>query len=306
MVGTADKLRLGLDLGGSKIEAVILDERDGICARHRAAMPCEYADAVQCISQVVDEVETQAGGKPLGAGIGTPGSLSAKTRLLRNANSTPLNGKPLDSDLAHALGRPVRLGNDANCFALAEARAGAGRGCDVVFGAILGTGVGGGVVVRGEPMLGHNAIGGEWGHVPLPIVSIEEQTAPACDCGRKGCIEAWCSGPGLAADHFRRTGGELDPAMIAAFASAGDFEAKETLDLHVARLGRALSMIVNVLDPDMIVLGGGLSKMRHLYGVLPDAMRPHIFSDSFETRIVENQLGDSAGVIGAAWLCPTP
>ncbi len=304
MVGTTERLRLGLDLGGSKIEAVILDDVDQIRARQRVAMPLVYPEALDAIGSLVREVEAQAGARIAGAGVGTPGSLSPKTGLMRNANSTPLNGMELDRDLGRVLERPVRLGNDANCFALAEARAGAGRGQRVVFGAILGTGVGGGVVVDRAPILGRNHIGGEWGHIPLAIQSIEEQSAPTCDCGRKGCIEAWCWGPGLAADHFRRTGSELDPAMLAAFADAGDFEAKETLDLHVRRLGRALAGVVNLLDPDVIVLGGGLSKMQHLYAQLPDAIRPHAFSDTFETPVVENRLGDSAGVIGAAWLCP--
>ena len=306
MAGSVDRLRLGLDLGGSKIEAVVLDHADTIRARHRVAMPSGYAEALEAVVALVHEVETQAGGEASGAGAGTPGSLSPKSGLLRNANSTPLNEKPLDTDLARVLNRPVRLGNDANCFALAEARSGAGQGKHVVFGAILGTGVGGGVVVGGEPLLGRNRIGGEWGHIPLPMQSIDEGSPPTCDCGRKGCIEAWCSGPGLVADHFRRTGAEFDPAMLVAFADAGDFEAKETLDLHANRLGRALAGIVNLLDPDLIVLGGGLSKMKHLYTALPHAMRAHVFSDVFETQIVENQLGDSAGVIGAAWLCPDP
>ena len=303
---SSERLRLGLDLGGSKIEAVILGEGDDIRARQRAAMPPIYEDALAAIADLVSEVERQAGATTQDAGIGAPGSISPKTGLMRNSNSTPLNGRAADVDLRRVLNRPVTLANDANCFALAEAKSGAGAGCNVVFGVILGTGVGGGIVVDGRPLMGRNAIGSEWGHNPLPARSIEEQTGPICDCGRNGCIEAWCSGPGLVADHFRRTGSELDPAMLAAFADAGDFEAKETLDLHVARLGRALAGVVNLLDPDVIVLGGGLSKMQHLYHGLPEAIRPHVFSDVFETPVVENRLGDSAGVIGAAWLCNQP
>ena len=301
----SDGIRLGLDLGGTKIEAVILSEDGSELARERVAMPVgDYPGALSATRDLVREVEAQAGARAAGAGVGTPGTLSAKTGLLRNAFSTPMNGEALDADLARMLERPVRLENDATCFALAEAKSGAGQGAHGVFGVILGTGVGGGIVIGGAPIRGRNAIGSEWGHNRLPATTPDELEAPRCDCGRSGCIEAWCCGPGLIRDHFRRTGSEMDPEMIAAFAEAGDFEAKETLDLHAGRLARGLAMVVNIVDPDVIVLGGGLSKMRHLYQVLPDLMRPHVFSDTFETPVVENTLGDSAGVIGAAWLCP--
>lgn len=302
-MGTS-QLRLGLDLGGTKIEAVMLDDRDIVCARERCAMPSDYAEALETIRKLVLEVNGQAGGVAPGAGIGMPGSLSPSTGLVRNAHATPFNDRALDQDLQKVLGCPVRLENDANCFALAEARSGAGQGHSVVFGVILGTGVGGGVVVNGAPLIGRNAIAGEWGHNPLPGMTAEDGPVPVGSCGQKGSIEAWCSGPGLSADHFRRTGSEMDPAMLAAFADAGDYEAKETLELHARRLGRALASVVNLLDPDIIVLGGGLSQMQHLYVALPEATRPHVFSETFETPIVQNQLGDSAGVIGAAWLWP--
>lgn len=297
-------VRLGLDLGGSKIEAVCLTQPGQIIARQRVAMPNDYPDALEAIQGLVLEVEKTCGIKALGLGVGSPGTLSPRTGRMRNASSTPLNGNDLVADLGTALDRPVRLGNDANCFALAEAKSGAGRDAHSVFGVILGTGIGGGIIIDGKPVEGRNAIGSEWGHNPLPATTPDEIEAPRCDCGRKGCIEAWCSGPGLIRDHFRRTGSELDPAMLAAFADAGDFEAKETLALHAGRLARGLAGVVNLIDPDVIVLGGGLSKMQHLYSVLPDLIRPHVFSDTFETLVVENQLGDSAGVIGAAWLCP--
>lgn len=303
-MSTTDDVRLGLDLGGSKIEAALISSDGDVLLRERAAMPGDYETALDSIKTLVDAVEAKVGARSPGAGFGTPGTISPNTGRLRNANSTPLQDRMLDLDLARVLQRPVRLANDANCFALAEAKAGAGRGADSVFGVILGTGVGGGLVIEGQPISGCNGIGSEWGHNRLPAVTMEELDAPRCDCGRIGCIEAWCCGPGLIRDHFRRTGSEMDPEMIAAFADAGDFEAKETLDLHAGRLARGLAMVVNLVDPDVIVLGGGLSKMRHLYGVLPDLIRPHVFSDTFDTKVVENKLGDSAGVIGAAWLCP--
>ncbi len=223
---------------------------------------------------------------------------------MRNANFTVLNGRPLDRDLARAAGREVRVENDANCFALAEAMAGAGQGAEVVFGVILGTGVGGGIVAGGRVLPGANLIAGEWGHNPLPAPGAAERPGPACYCGRSGCIETWCSGPGLAADHARATGETLEPREIAAQAAEGDAGARETLDRHLSRLARALAGVVNVLDPDAIVVGGGLSKLSHLYERLPGAMRAHVFSDVFATPVLRNRLGDSAGVIGAAWLWP--
>ncbi len=299
-------MRIGVDLGGTKIEAVALGPGGAERARLRIASPRDGYDAVirECAA-LVAAVATRAGGDgPCAVGVGIPGSLSPATGLVRNANFTVLNGRPLDRDLARAAGREVRVENDANCFALAEAMAGAGQGAEVVFGVILGTGVGGGIVAGGRVLPGANLIAGEWGHNPLPAPGAAERPGPACYCGRSGCIETWCSGPGLAADHARATGETLKPREIAAQAAEGDAGARETLDRHLSRLARALAGVVNVLDPDAIVLGGGLSNLSHLYERLPEAMRAHVFSDVFATPVLRNRLGDSAGVIGAAWLWP--
>lgn len=296
-------MKLGVDLGGTKTEAALLTPDGTVVARDRVPTPQgSYNDTLQAIADLVAAVEQKAGGQARRAGIGTPGSLSPATGVIRNANSTRLNDQPLDRDLSRALDRPVRLENDANCFALAEAKAGAATGAEVVFGVIAGTGVGGGVVVNGRTVLGRNRIGGEWGHNPLPNPGPEERPGPACYCGRHGCIETWCSGPGLAADHAHRTGMVMTAEDIAMMATAGDAEAAYTLERHLDRMARALAGVVNILDPDVIVLGGGLSNLDHLARDLPNAMRPHIFSDCFDTPILRNQLGDSAGVIGAAWL----
>lgn len=295
-------MRTGVDLGGTKTEAVVLGPAGEVLVRRRVSTPRDFRQKLDAIAALVADVEAQAGVHAPAVGIGIPGSLSPATGLIRNSNSTPLNGHPLDRDLAAALGRPVRVENDANCFALAEARAGAGQGADTVFGVILGTGVGGGIVTGGHILSGHNLIAGEWGHNRLPVLDPGELPGPECYCGRQGCIEAWCSGPALAADHRRATGEDLTPPDIAARAGEGDGAAAATLARHVDRLARALASVVNLLDPDAIVLGGGLSNLAHLYRDLPDAMRPHVFSDVFTTPILQNRLGDSAGVIGAAWL----
>ena len=297
-------MRVGVDLGGTKIEAAALDAVGAVTVRRRVATPHDYGDKLSAIAELVEAVEAEAGGQAAAIGVGIPGSLSPGSGLVRNSNSTPLNGQRLDRDLAGALGRPVRVQNDANCFALAEARAGAGQGVATVFGVILGTGVGGGIVVDGRVLAGRNLIAGEWGHNRLPAASVQDLPGPTCYCGRAGCIEAWCSGPALAADHARVTGDPLAPPEIAARAAAGDAAARATLGRHVDRLARALATVVNLLDPDAIVLGGGLSNLDHLYRDLPGAMRPHVFSDVFETPVLRNRLGDSAGVIGAAWLWP--
>jgi fructokinase len=298
-------MRIGVDLGGTKTEAVAIGPGGAELARRRVATPsADCESVVRAIAQLVAEVEAEAGAQAPAVGIGIPGSLSPATGLVRNANSTVLIGHALDRDLEAALGRPVRLQNDANCFALAEAMAGAGQGAQTVFGVILGTGVGGGIVIGGRVLAGHNLIAGEWGHNRLPALDAAELDAPRCYCGRTGCIEAWCSGPALTRDHGRATGETLDPPEIAARAAAGDAGAQATLERHLDRLARALAGVVNLLDPDAIVLGGGLSNLDHLYERLPDEMRPHVFSDVFETPILKNRLGDSAGVIGAAWLWP--
>lgn len=296
--------RTGVDIGGTKIEATVLAADGAVLARERMPSASSYERVLDIVADVVAKAEAIAGGKAPGVGFGTPGSLSPRDGRIRNANSTHLNGARLDADLAERLGRPVRLDNDANCFAMAEACAGAGRDHASVFGVILGTGVGGGIIVNRRVLNGANRIGGEWGHNALPRPTVDENPGIDCYCGRKGCIEAWCSGPGLAADHFRTTGSDMPAKMIAEFAAAGDMAAQDSLDRHLDRLARALAGVVNIVDPDVIVLGGGLSNLDHLYERLPEAMRPHVFSDTFDTLIVKNQLGDSAGVIGAAWICP--
>ena len=299
-------MRIGVDLGGTKIEAIALSPGGNIPARRRVETPqTGYRDVLSAIATLVDAIEADAGGGRVPRiGVGIPGSLSPADGRVRNANSTVLNGHPLNTDLAEITGREVRLENDANCFALAEALSGAGQGLQTIFGVILGTGVGGGIVTGGQVLRGANLIGGEWGHNPLPSRVPEPDPAPACYCGWSGCIEAWCSGPGMAADHRRDTGEGIDPSQIANRAAAGDAICRATLDRHLDRLARALASVVNVLDPDAIILGGGLSNLGHLYDRLPDAMRPHVFSDVFATPVLKNSLGDSAGVIGAAWLWP--
>jgi fructokinase len=298
-------MRIGVDLGGTKTEAVALDGAGVELARQRIPTPGDgYDSVIRGIVDLVAAVESRTGLIAPAIGFGIPGSLSPASGLVRNANFTVLNTRPLDRDLATALGRPVWVENDANCFALAEAMAGAGQGTDTVFGVILGTGVGGGIVTAGRVLSGHNLIAGEWGHNPLPVATADELPGPPCYCGRAGCIETWCAGPAMCADHERATGEPLDPPVIAARAANGDAAAMATLDRHLDRLARALAGVVNILDPDLIVLGGGLSNLDHLYDRLPGAMRRHVISDVFETPILKNRLGDSAGVIGAAWLYP--
>ena len=300
------RLRAGIDLGGTKIEIAVLDPAGKIVLRERTATPAgDYDATIMAVAALADDAAGKTGAEIARLGVGMPGSLSPATGLIRNANSTCLNGRPLDRDLERVTGRVVRLENDANCFALAEAVAGAGRGAETVFGVILGTGVGGGIVTGGHLMIGANRIGGEWGHNPLPGTGPDEATPPDCYCGRKGCIEAWCSGPALAADHLRHTGQDLSARAIAEAADGGDVAARDTLARHLDRLARGLAGVVNVLDPDIIVLGGGLSNLPHIGQDLPAAMRSHVFSDCFETPVVRHELGDSAGVIGAAWLWPT-
>ena len=293
-------MRVGVDLGGTKIEIAVLAPSGEVVVRHRVPTPRDsYDGTIAAIRDLVASTLELTG--PVPVGIGIPGSLSPATGLVRNANSTQLNGHKLDQDLETALGREVRVQNDANCFALAEAMAGAGRDFHVVLGLILGTGIGAGIVIAGGPLVGANRIGGEWGHNPLPRPTAAERPGPDCFCGRQGCIERWCAGPAIADDHFRVTG---ETATAPELAARSDAAAKATLDRHVDRLGRALAGVVNILDPDVIVLGGGLANMAHLPGALSAAIRPHVFSDCFETQIRSNELGDSAGVIGAAWLWP--
>ncbi|EKV29603.1 ROK family Glucokinase with ambiguous substrate specificity [Caenispirillum salinarum AK4] len=297
-------LRIGVDLGGTKIEAIALTAAGEVRARQRIATPTgDYTATVRAVVDLVTAVEKAAGGAGT-VGVGIPGAVSPATGRVKNANSTWLIGRALDADLETALGRPVRLANDADCFALSEATDGAAAGAPVVFGVILGTGVGGGIVVNGRPISGPNAIAGEWGHNPLPAPTDDERPGPSCYCGRSGCVETWLSGPALAADHARVTGATLTAEAIAGRAAAGDAACIATLERHAARLAKALAGVINILDPHVIVLGGGLSNMAHLYDRVPALWGAHVFSDRVDTRLVPPVHGDSSGVRGAAWLWP--
>ena len=297
-------LRLGIDLGGTKTEIIALDERRTELLRRREATPAgDYDATVALIVRLVRESEIELG-KRGSVGIGTPGALSRATGRLRNSNSTCLNGRALKDDIEGALGREIRMANDANCFALSEAIDGAARDATVVFGVILGTGVGGGIVVNGHVLEGANAIAGEWGHNPLPWPEAEELPGRACYCGRSGCIETFLSGPGLALDHAAAGGGTLDANTIATSAPS-DEVAAQTLTRYEARLARALASVINVLDPHAIVLGGGLSNIERLYSNVPSLWSQWVFSDAIRTRLLRNFHGDSSGVRGAALLWET-
>ncbi len=294
--------RIGIDLGGTKIEIVALDPQGHEQLRRRVPTPQgDYLATVAAIVALVQAAEAELGAA-CSVGIGTPGAISARTGLMKNCNSTCLNGQPLRQDLERALRRDVMLANDANCFALSEAHDGAGQGADVVLGVILGTGVGGGIVVHGRVLDGANAIAGEWGHNPLPFAHRHEQPGPACYCGRHGCIETWLSGPALMNDHQEHTGQRLPPHALLAAAQQGDAAAQASLDRYADRLARALAHVINILDPQVIVLGGGLSALTPLYSAVPQLWQPYVFSDHIATRLVKNQHGDSSGVRGAAWL----
>ena len=294
--------RLGIDLGGTKIAGVVLDRDGGRLAQARVPAPRgDYAATLTALTDLVLRLEQEAG-RPCSVGIGMPGSLSPATGLVRNANSFWLNGHPFAADLAARLGRPVRVANDADCLAVSEATDGAGAGARVVWAVILGTGVGSGLALDGRLHAGRNGIAGEWGHGPLPAPRDDERPGPPCYCGRHGCVETWISGPGLAAAHARRSGGTLTAEAVVEAARAGDAAAQASLANHLDRLGRAAAQVVNLLDPDVIVIGGGLSRIPELIAGLPDAMRPHIFSDAFDTPVRASVHGDDSGVRGAAWL----
>ena len=299
-------LRIGIDLGGTKIEVLALDGAGREVFRKRIPTPQgDYAATLRTVATLVAEAEREIAARAT-VGVGMPGTLSLVTGLVKNANSTCLIGQPLKQDLERALGREVRLANDANCFALSEAVDGAGRGAAVVFGVILGTGVGGGIVVRGDVLAGANAIAGEWGHNPLPLPQGADLPLPACYCGRAGCVETYLSGPGMAREHRARTGQELDPPRIAARAAEGDPDCEATLARYEERLARALGSVINVLDPDVIVLGGGMSNLARLYEGVPRLWSRYVFSDHVATRLARNAHGDSSGVRGAAWLWGGP
>lgn len=294
---------LGIDLGGTKIEIAALDAQGGFVLRERIATPQgDYAAILRGITTLVHMAETRLGVCGLPLGIGIPGSLSPVSGRVRNANSTALNGQLLREDLQRLLGRPIRLENDANCLALSEATDGAGAGAQVVFAAILGTGVGAGIAVRGEVLRGCNGIAGEWGHNPLPAAADDPPMRLTCWCGRLDCIECWLSGPGLAADHARATGQQLAVPAIVAAMRGGDATARASLERHAGRLARALGEVINILDPDVVVLGGGLSRIDELYGLLRERLPAHVFSDCLRTQIRPARHGDSSGVRGAAWL----
>ena len=296
-------MRIGIDLGGTKIEGIALDSTGHERARQRIASPRSYDATIAAIRDLVAALEAETGEQGT-VGIGMPGAVSPATGLVKNANSTWLIGHPFGRDLEAALGREVRLANDADCFALSEATDGAAAGAKTVFGVILGTGVGGGIVVNGALLSGPNAIAGEWGHNSLPFVLADEMPGPDCYCGKKGCIETWVSGPGFAADYMRDTREALSPEAIVAAAEAGNRPARLAMRRYADRLARALSHVINILDPHAIVLGGGMSNVAALYDEVPSRWGAYVFSDSVATPLLRHKHGDSSGVRGAAWLWP--
>jgi fructokinase len=295
-------LRIGVDLGGTKIEIIALTDDGGVLLRHRIATPDEdYRAILDALAGLVRDCEAKLGQAGT-VGIGTPGSISRATGLLRGSNSVCLNGKPIRADLEALLGRKLEIANDANCFALSEATDGGGAGTEVVFGVILGTGVGSGIVVRGQVLTGPNAIAGEWGHNPLPWPRDEERPGHLCFCGHRGCIETFLSGPGLERDHLAIAGERLSSHDIAARAAARDDACGATLQRYEERLARALAHVINILDPDVIVLGGGMSNIDRLYVSVPQLWKRWVFSDRVDTKLVRHVHGDSSGVRGAVWL----
>ena len=300
-------VRIGIDLGGTKIEIAALAPDGSELLRRRVPSSSDYAQILAALSDLIEPAEREIG--TIGSiGIGTPGTISRATGRIKNANNVCLNGKPLLEDLEKRFGKRVRIANDANCFALSEAIDGAAAGVRVVFGVILGTGVGGGIVVDGSVLDGPNGIAGEWGHNPLPAPTPDDAPPPPCYCGRAGCIETYLSGPGWSADFARhhRNGGGDSPgtAEIVARARAGDTAARQALDRYCDRLARALGSVINLLDPDVIVLGGGVSNIEELYQEIPRRWSRYVFSDRIDTRLVRNRHGDSSGVRGAAFLWP--
>lgn len=300
-------LRIGIDLGGTKIEGIVLDGSREV-ARLRVPTPRDdYEATLAAMVSVVSELEARARDKAT-VGVGIPGAISPSTGFVKNANSVWLIGRPLVDDLSSRLGRPVRIANDANCFAISEATDGAAAGAPVVFGVIIGTGTGGGIVVRGEPLIGANAIAGEWGHNPLPWADAGDEPAPECYCGKRGCIETYLSGPGFAADYARRSGTSEAVPRIIDRAANGEADAVQTLDRYLSRMARALAAVINTLDPDVIVVGGGLSNIDAIYERVPGLWGRWIFSAGLgevaRTRLVCARHGDSSGVRGAAWLWP--
>jgi fructokinase len=302
-----ERIRIGIDLGGTKIEGLVLDGLGAEMARLRIATPQhDYTATVQAIVEVVRELERRVGGhEQASVGVGIPGTVVRATGLVKNANSTWLNGQPLERDLSAALARPVRCANDANCLAVSEATDGAAAGAGMVFAVILGTGCGGGISVHGEVRVGPNGVSGEWGHNPLPWASPDEYPGPLCFCGQRGCLETWISGTGLAHDHRRVTGKQLSGPEIVAAAEAGNADAEASIVRLEDRIARALASVVNLLDPDVIVFGGGLSKLDRLYTNLPPLIARHLFGGgALATPVLKAMHGDASGVRGAAWLWP--
>lgn len=298
-------MRLGVDLGGTKIEIIALDTDGSVRLRERMATPQgDYGATLEAVAGLVEAAEARLGCAGLPVGIGTPGTISRATGLLKNSNSVCLNGRPLLQDLESRLGRPLRIANDANCFALSEAADGAAAGARVVFGVIVGTGTGAGIVVDGRLLDGPNGIAGEWGHNPLPRPRGDELPGPHCYCGRRGCIETWLSGPGLAGDFQRHAGEALGAESVVARAEHGDPAGREVLEHYYDRMARALAHVINILDPDVIVLGGGMGRIPMLYREIPRRWGAYVFSDRVDTRLVAPKHGDSSGVRGAAWLWP--
>jgi fructokinase len=295
-------MRIGIDLGGTKIEGIAIADDGSERVRRRTPAPRgDYRNTLDAVAALVRGIEREIGVQGT-VGVGIPGTLSQSTGRIKNANSTWLNGTPLSDDLSRMLDRPIRLANDANCFALSEATDGAGAGARVVFGVIIGTGTGGGVVVDQRVLAGANGVAGEWGHNPLPAARAGESPGPTCYCGRSGCIETFLSGPGLARDYAAGGGADLAALEIAARANAGEALAVAALERYEERLARALGSVINLLDPDVVVLGGGLSNINRLYERVPQLWSPYVFSDRITTRLARAVHGDSSGVRGAAWL----
>ncbi len=296
------RLRIGVDLGGTKIEVLALDEQGKERLRRRVATPQgDYAATVAAVAALVSGAESQAGGRAT-VGIGTPGAISRVDGLIKNANSVCLNGRPLRDDMQTALRRPVRIANDADCFALSEASDGAAAGAASVFGVIVGTGTGGGIVVDGRLLSGVNAIAGEWGHNPLPWPQNAERPGPDCYCGRRGCIETWLSGPALEREYRQLSGSDASAADIAQRDLAGEPAAARVVDAYSERMARALASVINILDPECIVLGGGVGNIQRLYRDVPRRWGRYVFSDRVDTRLLAPKFGDSSGVRGAARL----
>lgn len=297
-----DNYRIGVDLGGTKIEAIVLNQQGEVVTRMRVKTPSDdYQQILLSVADLVEEIE-EGLNEVATIGIGTPGAISPATGLLKNANTVCMNGQPIKKDLIALLGREIRIANDANCFALSEAVDGAAAGAEVVFGVIVGTGTGGAVVVNQKVITGRHAITGEWGHNPLPWPSDKEQLGPDCYCGKKGCIETYLSGPAITKDHQMHGGDKASAEQIVELAALGFERAEETLLRYEDRMARGLASVINVLDPNVIVLGGGMSNIERLYTNVPKLLSKYVFSDVVNTPIVPPKFGDSSGVRGAAWL----